>query len=65
MRFDDLRHTCASLLLSEGVDVVEVAALLGHAQPTVTMNTYAHAIPGRERVSADTMDRLLATAAGT
>ena len=41
MRFDDLRHTCASLLLSEGVDVVDVAALLGHAQPTVTIHLRA------------------------
>jgi hypothetical protein len=47
------------------VSPVAVAALLGHAKVTTTMAVDAHAIPGEARVSAATMDRLPATAAGT
>lgn len=64
-RFHDLRHACASLLLAARVSPVQVAATLGHASVVTTMSIYAHAIPGQERVSADTMDRLLASASGT
>jgi integrase len=37
-----LRHTCASLLIAAGVDVVTIAYRLGHKSPTITLNTYAH-----------------------
>ena len=36
------RHMNASLLISNGADVKTVSAALGHAQPTTTMNIYAH-----------------------
>ena len=38
------RHTQASILISEGVDVVTVAKRLGHKQVTTTENIYAHAL---------------------
>ena len=38
-----LRHTNASLLISQNVDVRTVAALLGHAQPSTTLDIYSHA----------------------
>lgn len=41
----DLRHTCASLLLSEGVPLLYVAQQLGHAKPTITLKYYACWIP--------------------
>lgn len=44
IRFHSLRHTHASILLSQGVQVVSVSKRLGHANPTVTMQTYAHVI---------------------
>ncbi len=44
----DLRHRVASDLLERGVSVVAVAALLGHASPTITLGTYAHLMPSTE-----------------
>ena len=61
LRFHDLRHTHASLLLAAGESVPAVAARLGHASPLTTMRTYAHAIPGSERSSADRMDELFSS----
>lgn len=45
IRLHDLRHTAATLMLSDGVPVKTVADLLGH-DPRVTLATYAHAVPG-------------------
>jgi len=44
IRFHDLRHSAASLLLSQGVDVVSVSRLLGQSSPAITLNVYSHAI---------------------
>jgi integrase len=38
------RHCAASLMISNGVDIVTVASILGHADPTTTAKVYAHAI---------------------
>lgn len=38
------RHTAASLMISEGVDVVTVSKILGHKNPTMTLNVYSHEI---------------------
>lgn len=58
-RFYDLRHAAASLLISEGVPITAVSAMLGHALTSTTLNVYAHVLPGAERITADAMDRLL------
>lgn len=42
LTFHDLRHAAASRLISAGLDVVTVAAVLGHEDPTVTLRIYAH-----------------------
>ncbi|MBF0509232.1 MAG: site-specific integrase [Deltaproteobacteria bacterium] len=42
MRFHDLRHTYASLLIEQGGNIKYIQAQLGHASPTVTLNVYAH-----------------------
>lgn len=44
IRFHSLRHTHASILLSQGVQVLTVSKRLGHASPIITMQTYAHVI---------------------
>jgi integrase len=41
-KFHDLRHTFASLLISEGFDPVYVASQMGHAKPSLTLDTYSH-----------------------
>lgn len=61
MRFHDLRHSCASLLLSQGVQPRVVMETLGHSRISVTMDTYAHVMPTLQREAADAIDRSLAS----
>ena len=42
MRFHDLRHTNASLLIEQGENIKYIQSQLGHSSPTVTLNVYAH-----------------------
>jgi integrase len=44
-RFGELRHTCATLLLSNNVNQKVVQEMLGHATITQTMDTYSHVLP--------------------
>ncbi|MFH1807652.1 MAG: tyrosine-type recombinase/integrase [Pseudomonadota bacterium] len=64
LRVHDLRHSAASLMLAAGVPVVEVAAVLGHSQPSTTANIYAHVLASRQRRAADTIHALLAGGQG-
>jgi integrase len=48
IRFHDLRHSCATLLLAQGVHPRIVMDLLGHSQIGLTMNTYSHVIPAMQ-----------------
>lgn len=59
IRFHDLRHTCATLLLSRGVHAKLVQELLGHSTIAVTPDTYSHMLPGMDDGLADTMDEAL------
>ena len=59
LRFHDLRHTCATLLLAQGVHPRLVMEILGHSQIAVTMNTYSHVIPAMQREVANQMDAIL------
>jgi integrase len=59
LHFHDLRHTCATLLLSEGVNVKVVSELLGHASITITLNTYSHVLPDMQDSAADAMEAAL------
>jgi integrase len=58
-RFHDLRHSCATLLLVQGVSPRVVMDVLGHSQIALTMNTYSHVIPELRREAANRMDELL------
>lgn len=58
-RFHDLRHSCASLLLAQGVPARVVMELLGHSNIQVTMNVYSHVMPTLSRQAADSMDAAL------
>jgi integrase len=58
-RFHDLRHSCATLLLVQGVSPRVVMEVLGHSQISLTMNTYTHVVPELRRQAADRMDELL------
>lgn len=54
-----LRHTSATLLISENIDVRTVSARLGHAQTSTTMNIYAHSLKKSDEKAANTLDNLL------
>jgi integrase len=58
-RFHDLRHLSATEMVGAGVDPRTVAARLGHADPSVTLNVYAHAIEARDRDAAAGLGRAL------
>jgi integrase len=45
IRFHDLRHTCATLLLSKNVNPKVVSEMLGHASIAITLDTYSHVLP--------------------
>jgi integrase len=45
LRFHDLRHTCASILISQGAHPKEIQARLGHSSITTTMDRYGHLLP--------------------
>jgi integrase len=64
LRFHDLRHTYASALIAGGEDVYWVAKQLGHADPSVTLRTYAHEFSKRSHAArtAETLDGLFGAA---
>jgi len=54
-----LRHSCATLLLSEGVHPKVVSERLGHASITTTLQTYAHVLPTMQEKAVEVLNRLL------
>jgi integrase len=62
LRFHDLRHTCASLLIAQGASVKAVQAQLGHASATVTLDRYGHLFPDELEHLAERLDRARAAA---
>lgn len=58
-RFHDLRHSCATLLLAQGVPARVVMEVLGHSQIGLTMNPYAHVIPELIRDAARRIEELI------
>ena len=58
-RFHDLRHTCAALLLRQGVNPESVQELLGHADVSLTLNVYSHVLPDMGGAAAGAMDDAL------
>jgi len=63
IRFHDMRHTHATLLLQEGEAVHTVSARLGHANAAITLSIYAHVTPSMQESAASTIGRLLSEAA--
>ena len=62
IRFHDLRHTHASLLVASGESIKVVSERLGHAHPAFTIHTYQHLLPGMSAAAADRFATMIATA---
>jgi len=59
IRFHDLRHTAASLMLNRGIPVIVVSRILGHARPSITLDVYGHLMPTMQDEAAKLMDGLI------
>ncbi|HET6506028.1 MAG TPA: site-specific integrase [Baekduia sp.] len=62
LRFHDLRHTCATLLIAAGAHAKLVQERLGHANITTTLNLYGHVLPSTEAALVDALDDVYASA---
>lgn len=56
IRWHDLRHTCAALLIAAGRHPLEIKTRLGHASITTTMDRYGHLFPSAEGALAGALD---------
>ncbi len=59
LKFHELRHTQATLLIADGVDIKTVQERLGHARVSLTLDLYAHATPEKDRAAADLIGSIL------
>lgn len=59
IRFHDLRHSCASLLLKQGVPMKQIQEWLGHSDISTTANIYAHLDSQSKQLSAAAMEKAL------
>lgn len=59
IRFHDLRHTAASLMLNHGVPVIVVSKILGHSKPSITLDIYGHLYHEMQGEAARIMDELV------
>ncbi len=56
IRFHDLRHTAASVMLNHGIPVIVVSRILGHSRPSITLDIYGHLIHDMQVEAARIMD---------
>ena len=59
IRLHDLHHTHATLLLTKREPIKTVSERLGHANATITMQVYAHLLPGSQREAAELFASLI------
>jgi integrase len=59
IRFHDLRHTCATLLLIKNVNPKVVSEMLGHSSIAITLDTYSHVLPTMQESAAKAMEDVL------
>jgi integrase len=59
IRFHDLRHTAASLMLNNGIPVIVASRRLGHTKASITMDVYGHMLPNKQEEAAQLMDDLM------
>ena len=64
IRFHDLRHTAATLMLQQGIHPKVVQERLGHSSITLTLDTYSHVLPNMQQDAAAKMDHLFGASTG-
>ena len=64
IRFHDLRHTAASLMLNHGIPVIVVSRMLGHSKPSITLDIYGHLYHEMQDEAARLMDELVSPGQG-
>ena len=57
--FHGLRHTNATLMISQNIDVAVVASRLGHAQITTTLNFYVHPVQSHNKEAGNILEEIL------
>ena len=61
IRFHDLRHTFATLMLEQGADIKTVSYMLGHSDVRFTMNRYMHVTEALQKSAAAAMSEIIQT----
>ena len=59
IRIHDFRHSHASLLANEGINIQEIARRLGHSKIEITWNTYSHLYPREEERAVKVLDKIV------
>lgn len=59
INFHGLKHTNATLLVAQQVDIATVSAKLGHAQVTKTYNFYVHPLKSHDKMAGNVLENLL------
>ncbi|EOQ07818.1 MULTISPECIES: site-specific integrase [Bacillus cereus group] len=59
IRFHDLRHTHATMLIQQNVNVKLIADRLGHSDIETTLNTYSHVLPDMQKSVSDKLDKII------
>ena len=62
LRFHDLRHSCASFLLAQGVPVKMISEMLGHSSTSFTMDVYGHVLPKMQQQVVTEMNAIFESA---
>ncbi len=57
--FHGLRHTSATLLIAQGLDIKSISARLGHNNTSTTLDVYAHAIKSKDQVASNALENLI------
>jgi integrase len=65
LRFHDLRHTCASILLANGEHPKSVQERLGHSSVAITLDRYSHLYPEHEEALVGRLEETFRMAVGT
>jgi integrase len=59
IRFHDLRHSAATLMLQNNIPLIVVSRRLGHSKPSITLDIYGHYLPGMQDEVAKLMDEIV------